>query len=139
MHKHYLWRANANCGVEWNTAQFLEGGGEGGGSVSEAGIPKHSNLVSCQRYIWWYLRCGVLQAFVEGYSDFSASQKNASKHVTLISTLSNIVDSRTLMQVLRTSSPARNTAQTRFTFAALSKAVPDISFGKNTEYASPEA
>lgn len=41
-----------------------------------------------------------MQNFVENYSDFSAAQRNASKHVTLISTLSSIVDSRSLMQVL---------------------------------------
>ena len=40
-----------------------------------------------------------MQNFVENYSDFSAAQRNASKHVTLISTLSSIVDSRSLMQV----------------------------------------
>ena len=40
-----------------------------------------------------------MQNFVDNYSEFSAAQRNASKHVTLISTLSNIVDTRTLMQV----------------------------------------
>ena len=40
-----------------------------------------------------------MQSFVENYSEFSQSQKNASKHVTLISTLSAVVDSRALMQV----------------------------------------
>ena len=40
-----------------------------------------------------------MQSFVENYSEFSQAQKNASKHVTLISTLSAIVDSRSLMQV----------------------------------------
>lgn len=40
-----------------------------------------------------------MQSFVENYSEFSMAQKNASKHVTLISTLSSLVDSRTLMQV----------------------------------------
>ena len=42
-----------------------------------------------------------MQSFVENYSEFSAAQRNASKHVTLISTLSGIVDSRSLMQARR--------------------------------------
>lgn len=46
-----------------------------------------------------------MQAFVENYSEFSAAQRNASKHVTLISTLSSIVDSRTLMQAGHHSPP----------------------------------
>lgn len=40
-----------------------------------------------------------MQSFVENYSEFSMAQRNASKHVTLISTLSGIVDGRSLMQV----------------------------------------
>ena len=36
---------------------------------------------------------------MENYSDFSAAQLNAGKHVTLLSELSRLVDSRTLMQV----------------------------------------
>lgn len=39
-----------------------------------------------------------MQNFVESYSEYSAAQRNASKHVTLISLLSTIVDQRTLMQ-----------------------------------------
>ena len=42
-----------------------------------------------------------MQNFVESYSEYSAAQRNASKHVTLISTLSSIVDTRSLMQVTR--------------------------------------
>ena len=41
-----------------------------------------------------------MQNFMENYSDFSAAQLNAGKHVTLISELSRIVDARTLMQVI---------------------------------------
>lgn len=39
-----------------------------------------------------------MQNFVDSYSEYNAAQRNASKHVTLISTLSTIVDNRTLMQ-----------------------------------------
>ena len=40
-----------------------------------------------------------MQNFVEGFSEFSAAQRNAGKHVTLITELSRHVDSRNLMQV----------------------------------------
>ncbi|KAK9815570.1 hypothetical protein WJX72_006038 [[Myrmecia] bisecta] len=40
-----------------------------------------------------------MQNFVENFSEFSASQRNAGKHVTLMSELSRLVDARTLMQV----------------------------------------
>ena len=39
-----------------------------------------------------------MQNFVEGFSEFSAAQRNAGKHVTLMSELSAAVDSRGLMQ-----------------------------------------
>ena len=41
-----------------------------------------------------------VQNFVENFSEFSAAQRNAGKHVTLMSELSRLVDARTLMQVL---------------------------------------
>ena len=37
--------------------------------------------------------------FVENFSEFSAAQRNAGKHVTLMSELSRHVDARSLMQV----------------------------------------
>jgi vacuolar protein sorting-associated protein 45 len=40
-----------------------------------------------------------MQDFVENFSEFSAAQRNAGKHVTLVSELSRLVDARTLMQV----------------------------------------
>lgn len=40
-----------------------------------------------------------MQNFVENFSEFSAAQRNAGKHVTLMSELSRLVDARTLMQV----------------------------------------
>eukprot|EP00884_Botryococcus_braunii_P001179 jgi/Botrbrau1/11061/Bobra.0302s0005.2 len=40
-----------------------------------------------------------MQNFVENFSEFSAAQRNAGKHVTLVSELSRLVDARTLMQV----------------------------------------
>ena len=40
-----------------------------------------------------------MQNFEEGFSEFSAAQRNAGKHVTLITELSRHVDSRNLMQV----------------------------------------
>jgi hypothetical protein len=43
------------------------------------------------------LRCAA-QNFVENFSEFSAAQRNAGKHVTLMSELSRLVDARTLMQ-----------------------------------------
>lgn len=39
------------------------------------------------------------QNFVENFSEFSAAQRNAGKHVTIMSELSRLVDARTLMQV----------------------------------------
>ena len=48
-----------------------------------------------------------MQNFVENYSEFSAAQRNASKHVTLISTLSSIVDARSLMQVTILPTPSQ--------------------------------
>ena len=41
----------------------------------------------------------VVQNFVENFSEFSAAQRNAGKHVTIMSELSRLVDARTLMQV----------------------------------------
>jgi len=41
----------------------------------------------------------VMQNFVENFSEFSAAQRNAGKHVTIMSELSRLVDARTLMQV----------------------------------------
>ena len=41
----------------------------------------------------------MLQNFVENFSEFSAAQRNAGKHVTIMSELSRLVDARTLMQV----------------------------------------
>lgn len=41
----------------------------------------------------------LLQNFVENFSEFSAAQRNAGKHVTIMSELSRLVDTRTLMQV----------------------------------------
>lgn len=41
----------------------------------------------------------MLQNFVENFSEFSAAQRNAGKHVTIMSELSRLVDTRTLMQV----------------------------------------
>ena len=43
--------------------------------------------------------CARAQNFVENFSEFSAAQRNAGKHVTLMSELSRLVDARTLMQV----------------------------------------
>ena len=43
----------------------------------------------------------VMQNFVENFSEFSAAQRNAGKHVTIMSELSRLVDARTLMQVLQ--------------------------------------
>ncbi|KAL0041923.1 hypothetical protein WJX79_009001 [Trebouxia sp. C0005] len=40
-----------------------------------------------------------MQNFVENFSEFSAAQRNAGKHVTIMSELSRLVDARTLMQV----------------------------------------
>jgi len=40
-----------------------------------------------------------MQNFMEGFSDFSAVQRNAGKHVTLMSELSSAVEARSLMQV----------------------------------------
>lgn len=40
-----------------------------------------------------------MQNFVENFSEFSAAQRNAGKHVTLMSELSRLVDTRTLMHV----------------------------------------
>ncbi len=40
-----------------------------------------------------------MQNFVDNYSEFSTAQRNASKHITLMSELSKLVDARTLMQV----------------------------------------
>ena len=37
--------------------------------------------------------------FVENFSEFSAAQRNAGKHVTLMSEMSRLVDQRSLMQV----------------------------------------
>ena len=42
-----------------------------------------------------------MQNFVDNYSEFSTAQRNASKHITLMSELSKLVDARTLMQVRR--------------------------------------
>ena len=39
------------------------------------------------------------QNFVENFSEFSAAQRNAGKHVTLMSELSRLVEARTLMTV----------------------------------------
>ena len=39
-----------------------------------------------------------MQNFVEKFSEFSAAQRNAGKHVTLMSELSRLVDARILMQ-----------------------------------------
>ena len=47
-----------------------------------------------------------MQNFVEGFSEFSAAQRNAGKHVTLITELSRHVDSRNLMQVSSVSADA---------------------------------
>ena len=41
----------------------------------------------------------LLQNFVENFSEFSAAQRNAGKHVTLMSELSRLVEARTLMTV----------------------------------------
>ncbi len=41
----------------------------------------------------------AMQNFVENFSEFSAAQRNAGKHVTIMSELSRLVDARTLMQV----------------------------------------
>ncbi|KAK9816319.1 hypothetical protein WJX74_002302 [Apatococcus lobatus] len=40
-----------------------------------------------------------MQNFVENFSEFSAAQRNAGKHVTLMSELSRLVDSRNLMTI----------------------------------------
>jgi Sec1 family len=40
-----------------------------------------------------------MQNFVEGFSEFTAAQRNAGKHVTLMSELSSAVESRGLMQI----------------------------------------
>ena len=40
-----------------------------------------------------------MQNFVENFSEFSAAQRNAGKHVTLMSELSRLVEARTLMTV----------------------------------------
>lgn len=40
-----------------------------------------------------------MQNFVENFSEFSAAQRNAGKHVTLVSELSRVVDARSLMRV----------------------------------------
>lgn len=45
------------------------------------------------------IRGVLLQNFVENFSEFSAAQRNAGKHVTIMSELSRLVDTRTLMQV----------------------------------------
>ena len=37
--------------------------------------------------------------FVENFSEFSTAQRNAGKHVTLMSEMSRLVDQRSLMQV----------------------------------------
>lgn len=42
-----------------------------------------------------------MQNFVEKFSEFSAAQRNAGKHVTLMSELSRLVDARILMQARR--------------------------------------
>ena len=42
-----------------------------------------------------------MQNFVENFSEFSAAQRNAGKHVTLMSELSRVVDARMLMQARR--------------------------------------
>ena len=42
-----------------------------------------------------------MQNFVENFSEFSAAQRNAGKHVTLVSELSRVVDARSLMRVGR--------------------------------------
>ncbi|CAL5223597.1 g6136 [Coccomyxa viridis] len=43
-----------------------------------------------------------MQNFVENFSEFSAAQRNAGKHVTLMSELSRLVEARTLMTVSST-------------------------------------
>lgn len=40
-----------------------------------------------------------MQNFMESFSDFSAAQRNAGKHVNLMSELSSAVEKRGLMQV----------------------------------------
>ena len=40
-----------------------------------------------------------MQNFVENFSEFSAAQRNAGKHVTLVNELSRVVDARSLMRV----------------------------------------
>ena len=71
-----------------------------------------TSLECCHRYIWlalllfaWICRCCnqclLLQNFVENFSEFSAAQRNAGKHVTIMSELSRLVDTRILMQVSR--------------------------------------
>ena len=46
-----------------------------------------------------HTRGHVLQNFVENFSEFSAAQRNAGKHVTLMSELSRLVEARSLMTV----------------------------------------
>jgi vacuolar protein sorting-associated protein 45 len=50
-----------------------------------------------------------MQNFVENFGDFSAAQRNAGKHVTLVSELSRLVDARTLMQVRAKENNSTNT------------------------------
>lgn len=40
-----------------------------------------------------------MQNFMEGFSEFSAAQRNAGKHVTLMGELSSAVESRGLMHI----------------------------------------
>lgn len=46
-----------------------------------------------------------MQNFMEGFSEFSAAQRNAGKHVTLMSELSSAVESRGLMDISSVSCP----------------------------------
>ena len=61
-------------------------------------IQKQGLLAPCSHGIHGVL----LQNFVENLSEFSAAQRNAGKHVTIMSELSRLVDTRTLMQVCTT-------------------------------------
>lgn len=48
-----------------------------------------------------------MQNFVEKFSEFSAAQRNAGKHVMLMSELSRLVDARILMQAWQQPAPKR--------------------------------
>ena len=53
-----------------------------------------------------------MQNFVEKFTEFSAAQRNAGKHVTLMSELSRMVDTRLLMQARQNQIAALQACQT---------------------------